>query len=71
MLFRSLEGSQVADALTAAGVTLADAIANYVGKAHAQVALDGLGEPVHVVPPGAAELLPRHPKRTATCPVNR
>lgn len=66
----AVEGSQVADALGAAGLTLRDAVANYVAKAHAQVVLADLGKPVRVVPPGAALLLPRHPGKTATCPAN-
>lgn len=66
----TVEGTQVAGVLKDAGITLPDAAQNYVTKAHAQVVLDSLGKPVHVLAPSAAERLPKDPPRTSTCPAN-
>jgi hypothetical protein len=66
----AVEGAQVAAALTAAGLTLGDEVANYVAKAHAEVVLSNLGEPVSISAPPTAELLANDAPADSTCPAN-
>ena len=66
-----VEGSQVADALGAAGLTLPDRVSRYVAKAQGRVVLSRLGQPVVVRPPVKAELLPVKARLQNTCPANR
>ena len=67
----AVEGSQVLTALDAAEAKLGDGARRFVGKAHARVVLRDLGTEVRVSDPAAAEVLPRHPAPSDTCPANR
>jgi hypothetical protein len=67
----AVEGSQAADALRSAGITLPDPTTRYVAKAHAQVVLGALGKPVAVDVPLKADRLPVKARLQSTCPANR
>lgn len=67
----AVEGPQVVAALGAAGARVSSKLAAFVSKTHARVILGDLGKPVTISAPPTAELLPRHPASTTTCPANR
>ena len=64
-------GTQVVSALKAADVPVTPELSKFVSKTRARVVLGELGQSVTVAAPAAAELLPRNPAATSTCPANR
>ncbi|MFL6107442.1 MAG: hypothetical protein ACJ716_00415 [Marmoricola sp.] len=67
----AVEGTQVVAALQAAGTPISSTLSAFVSKSHARVVLGDLGKAVDLAGPGRAELLPRHPSPSSTCPANQ
>lgn len=66
----TVQGAQVVAALEAAGAAVSSGLKAFVSKTTAELVLAHLGKPVDLSSPPRAELLPRHPSPSSTCPAN-
>jgi hypothetical protein len=67
----AVEGTQVVAALRSARMQVSSGLTAFAAKTHARVVFSDLGTPVRVAAPTGAELLPRDPSPSSTCPANR